>query len=126
MLLCGALALAIGASILLRGRRRVAHLLFACVATDMGLWYLAQSLYGLFQASPKAGLKEAVKRLGQVPEPHVGGHAGEEQMRDAAPPPKEDRRPDRQSEGAAEEHRPVTQIHDALAYPSAGPKASST
>src|SRR5579859_3436067 len=51
MLLCGALALAIGASILLRGRRRVAHLLFACVATDMGLWYLAQSLYGLFQAS---------------------------------------------------------------------------
>ncbi len=51
MLLCGALALAIGASILLRGRRRIAHLLFACVATDMGLWYLAQSLYGLFQHS---------------------------------------------------------------------------
>jgi signal transduction histidine kinase len=51
MLLCGALALAIGASILLRGRRRDVHLLFAGVATDMGLWYLAQSLYGLFQAS---------------------------------------------------------------------------
>src|SRR5262249_58902987 len=51
MLLCGALALAIAASILLRGRRRVVHLLFACVATDMGLWYLAQSLYGLFQVS---------------------------------------------------------------------------
>jgi signal transduction histidine kinase len=51
MLLCGALALAIAASILLRGRRRDVHLLFAGVATDMGLWYLAQSLYGLFQAS---------------------------------------------------------------------------
>src|SRR4029077_16591994 len=51
MLLCGALALAIGASILLRSRRRDVHLLFAGVATDMGLWYLAQSFYGLFQAS---------------------------------------------------------------------------
>jgi signal transduction histidine kinase len=51
MLLCGALALAIAASILLRGRRRDVHVLFACVATDMGLWYLAQSFYGLFQAS---------------------------------------------------------------------------
>jgi signal transduction histidine kinase len=49
MLLCGALALAIAASILLRGRRRLVHLLFAGVAVDMGLWYLAQSLYGLFQ-----------------------------------------------------------------------------
>src|SRR5262245_31567435 len=51
MLLCGALALAIAAAILLRGRRRDVHLLFAGVAADMGLWYLAQSLYGLFQAS---------------------------------------------------------------------------
>src|SRR6185369_6668788 len=51
MLLCGALALAIAASILLRGRRRDVHLLFAGVATDMGLWYLAQSLYGLYQAN---------------------------------------------------------------------------
>ncbi|HKQ67907.1 MAG TPA: ATP-binding protein [Polyangiaceae bacterium] len=51
LLLCGALALAIAASILLRGRRRHVHLIFAGVATDMGLWYLAQSLYGLFQAS---------------------------------------------------------------------------
>src|SRR4029077_19095624 len=51
MLLCGALALAIGASILLRSRRRDVHLLFAGVATDMGLWYLAQSLYSVFQAS---------------------------------------------------------------------------
>ena len=51
MLLCGALALAIAASILLRGRRREVHMLFAWVAADMGLWYLAQSLYGLFQGS---------------------------------------------------------------------------
>ncbi len=51
LLLCGALALAIAASILLRGRRRDAHLLFAGVATDMGLWYLAQSLYGIFHAN---------------------------------------------------------------------------
>src|SRR5262249_44404279 len=51
MLLCGAMALAIAASILLRGRRRLVHLLFAGVAVDMGLWYLAQSLYGLFQAN---------------------------------------------------------------------------
>jgi two-component system sensor histidine kinase HydH len=51
MLLCGALALAIAVSILLRGRRRIVHLLFAAVATDIGLWYLAQSLYGLFQAN---------------------------------------------------------------------------
>src|SRR5215468_3805083 len=50
MLLCGALALAIAAAILLRGRRRDVHLLFAGVAADMGLWYLAQSFYGLFQA----------------------------------------------------------------------------
>src|SRR5262249_15767907 len=51
MLLCGALALAIAASILLRGRRKLVHLLFAGVAVDMGLWYLAQSLYGLFQGA---------------------------------------------------------------------------
>jgi two-component system sensor histidine kinase HydH len=51
MLLCGALALAIAAAILLRGRRRDVHLLFAAVAADMGLWYLAQSFYGLFQAA---------------------------------------------------------------------------
>jgi signal transduction histidine kinase len=51
LLLCGALALAIAAAILLRGRRRDVHLLFAGVAADMGLWYLAQSFYGLFQAT---------------------------------------------------------------------------
>lgn len=46
-LLCGALALAIAASILLRGRNRTVHRIFAMFAADMGLWYLAQSLYSL-------------------------------------------------------------------------------
>lgn len=48
-LVCGALALAIAASTLLRGRVRTIHLLFAAFATDMGLWYLSQSLSGFFQ-----------------------------------------------------------------------------
>jgi two-component system, NtrC family, sensor histidine kinase HydH len=50
-LVCGALALAIAASVLLRGRTRPLHLVFAAFAADMGLWYLAQSFYGFFQAS---------------------------------------------------------------------------
>src|SRR6187397_2989260 len=41
-LFCGVLALAIAASILLRGRPRRAQVLFAALAGDMGLWYLAQ------------------------------------------------------------------------------------
>jgi signal transduction histidine kinase len=41
-LFCGVLALAIAASILLRGRPRRAQFLFAALAGDMGLWYLAQ------------------------------------------------------------------------------------
>jgi signal transduction histidine kinase len=49
-LVCGALALAIAASTLLRGRVRTVHLLFAAFAADVGLWYLAQSLFGFFQA----------------------------------------------------------------------------
>ena len=49
-LVCGALALAIAASTLLRGRVRAVHLLFAAFAADVGLWYLAQSLFGVFQA----------------------------------------------------------------------------
>ena len=44
-LFCGALALAIGLSILLRGRIRRPQLFFAGFAIDMGLWYLAQWLY---------------------------------------------------------------------------------
>lgn len=50
-LVCGFLALAIAASTLLRGRVRNVHLFFAAFAADIGLWYLAQSLFGFFQAS---------------------------------------------------------------------------
>jgi signal transduction histidine kinase len=50
LVLCAALALVIAFSVLLRGRRSV-RLLFAAFAADMALWYLAQSLYGFFQAS---------------------------------------------------------------------------
>ena len=50
-LLCGVLALAIAASIVLRRRVRSVHLVFAGFAADMGLWYLAQALYGFSQAS---------------------------------------------------------------------------
>ena len=49
-LVCGALALAIAASTLLRGRVRPVHFLFAAFSVDVGLWYLSQSLYGFFQA----------------------------------------------------------------------------
>ena len=49
-LFCGALALAIAVSILLRGRTRRAQLLFAAFAADIGLWYLAQWLYHFVQA----------------------------------------------------------------------------
>lgn len=44
-LFCGALAVAIGVSILLRGRLRKQQIYFAGFAIDMGLWYLAQWLY---------------------------------------------------------------------------------
>lgn len=49
-LVCGALAIAIAASTLLRGRIRTVHLLFAAFAADVGLWYLSQSLFGFFKA----------------------------------------------------------------------------
>ena len=44
-LFCGVLALTIAVSILLRGRLRRPQLFFAALATDIGLWYLAQWLY---------------------------------------------------------------------------------
>lgn len=50
-LVCGALALVIAVSILLRGRVRTVHLLFAAFAGDIGLWYLSQSFFGFFQAT---------------------------------------------------------------------------
>jgi len=45
-LFCAALALAIAASVLLRGRVRQVHLLFAAFTVDVGLWYLTQALFG--------------------------------------------------------------------------------
>jgi two-component system sensor histidine kinase HydH len=48
-LVCGALAIAIAASTLLRGRVRKVHLLFAAFAADVGLWYLSQFLQGFFR-----------------------------------------------------------------------------
>lgn len=51
-LVCGALAMAIGISVLLRrGRLRSAHWLFAGFAGCIGLFYLSQSLFGFFQAA---------------------------------------------------------------------------
>lgn len=50
-LVCGALSLVIAVSILLRGRVRTVHLLFAAFAGDVGLWYLSQSLANLFASS---------------------------------------------------------------------------
>lgn len=49
-LFCGALALAIAASILLRGRPRRAQFLFAAFAADIGLWYIAQWAYHFVRA----------------------------------------------------------------------------
>ena len=50
-LLCGALALAIAASFLLRGRKRRVDQIFAMFAADLGFLYLGQSLYGFFQTA---------------------------------------------------------------------------
>lgn len=50
-LLCGALALALAVAILLRGRKRRVDRVFAMFAADLGLLYLGQSFYGLFQTT---------------------------------------------------------------------------
>ena len=50
-LFCGALALAIAVSMLLRRRPRRAQWFFAAFSADIGLWYVAQWLY-LVQLSP--------------------------------------------------------------------------
>ena len=50
-LVCGALALAIAVSTLLRGRSRRVHLVFAAFSGDIGLWYLTQSFFGFSQAA---------------------------------------------------------------------------
>lgn len=49
-LFCGALAIAIAVSILLRRRPGAPQLWFAAFAADTGLWYLAQWLYHFIQA----------------------------------------------------------------------------
>ncbi len=49
-LFCGALALAIAVSILLRGRARRSQFFLAAFAADIGLWYLAQWLYHFVRA----------------------------------------------------------------------------
>ncbi|HEY6725982.1 MAG TPA: two-component system sensor protein, partial [Polyangiaceae bacterium] len=49
-LFCGALALAIAVSILLRQRPGRRQWLFAAFAADIGLWYLAQWLYHFMRA----------------------------------------------------------------------------
>lgn len=49
-MLCAAFAIAITVSILLRSRKNRAHYLLSAFAGTMALWYLAQSLFGLFQA----------------------------------------------------------------------------
>lgn len=46
----GALAIALAASTLLRGRPRRVHLLFSFFSATLGLWYLTQSFYGFFQS----------------------------------------------------------------------------
>jgi two-component system sensor histidine kinase HydH len=48
ILFCAVLALAMALAVLLRGRRAV-HWLFAAFATDIALWYAAQSLAGFFR-----------------------------------------------------------------------------
>lgn len=49
-LFCGVLALAIAVSVLLRSRPRRAPVAFALLAGDIGLWYLAQWLYHVWQS----------------------------------------------------------------------------
>jgi signal transduction histidine kinase len=60
-LVCGALAIAIAVSALLRGRVRTVHLLFAGFALDIGLWYLSQSAF--FGLSQSPGWQTAIAIL---------------------------------------------------------------
>ena len=81
-LVCGALAIAIAVSAVLRGRVRPVHLLFGCFAADIGLWYLSQSaFFGLSQSpawqTPIAILAVALPqfalRLFEAVVPHEDG-----------------------------------------------------
>lgn len=81
-LVCGALAIAIAVSAVLRGRVRPVHLLFGGFAADIGLWYLSQSaFFGLSQSpawqTPIAILSVALPqfalRLFEAVVPHEDG-----------------------------------------------------
>jgi signal transduction histidine kinase len=63
-LVCGALAIAIAVSALLRGRVRTVHLLFAAFAADIGFWYLSQSAFFGLKQSP--GWQTAIAILAVV------------------------------------------------------------
>ncbi|MBK6692346.1 MAG: GAF domain-containing protein [Myxococcales bacterium] len=50
-LFCAVLALTIALSVLLRGRRRPIHWLFAAFSTEVAVWWASQSFIGIFQAT---------------------------------------------------------------------------
>ncbi len=62
-LVCGALALAIAASAVLRTGVSKRHVLFAAFAADIGLWYLSQSLFGLYRVPILARMRVALPVL---------------------------------------------------------------
>lgn len=82
-LVCGAMALAIGVSAVLRGRVQPVHLLFAGFAVDIGLWYLSQSAFFGFSQAPgwqtaivllAVALPQFALRLFEAMVPREGGH----------------------------------------------------
>lgn len=50
-LVCGALALAIALSALLKSGPKRVHVYFSAFSGTIGLWYLAQAFYGIFEGS---------------------------------------------------------------------------
>jgi signal transduction histidine kinase len=83
-LVCGALAIAIAVSAVLRGRVRTVHLLFAAFAADIGLWYLSQSAFFGFSQAPgwqiavvllAIALPQFALRLFEAMVPHEDGHS---------------------------------------------------
>ncbi|MFT3772440.1 MAG: ATP-binding protein [Minicystis sp.] len=83
-LVCGALAIAIAVSAVLRGRVRPVHLLFAGFAADIGLWYLSQSAFSGLSQSPgwrtaivilAVALPQFALRLFEAMVPHDDGRS---------------------------------------------------
>ena len=70
-----------------------------------------------------AGLEQPVEGLGEVPKPHVGRDAGEQQMHVAPPPAQQDRRRDGERQRSAKEHRAVSKIQAGSSLPFSGPEA---